>query len=383
MIDGYHINRFAGVANAFEAGFGRTDELREVGAALCVVHHGEAVLSLWGGTMGARDPRPWRENTLVNVWSTSKAVTATLVAMLVDRRGLDYDDRVSDSWPEFGQAGKSEITIGQVMSHQAGLPGLVEPTSLAELCDDGPEVVRRLERQAPAWPAGSRTSYHAMTFGILAGELIRRATGISAGQFLARELAHPLGLHIYLGLPAALDERVARLLPPGTRASDDPAIPAEAIVALRNPTIEAGFADLDMWRRAELPAANVHASARGLALLCGALANGGQLNGVQLLSAATIARLCEVQTDRTDLLLGIAPYWTMGMITNRSGIYGPEPQIYGHGGWGGSFALVDPVSGTGMAYVMNRMGSGLAGDQRGRAILSAILAASRDVGGST
>jgi CubicO group peptidase (beta-lactamase class C family) len=372
MIEGFVAPGFEAVRTAFAAGFDRTDDLREVGAAVAVVHRGELVVSLWGGLADAQSGTPWREDTLANVWSTTKGVTAALVAIAVDRGLIDYAAPVARYWPEFAANGKAEVTVAQLLSHQAGLPGFPEGTTLEDLFTWEP-AVERLAAEAPMWAPGTHNSYHAITFGHLAGELLQRATGRRFPDLLADYVADPLDADIHIALDAGPLPRLATMIPPLNPAPFDPdAMAPEAIAAVTNPTITPELANLPEWRAAVIPAANGHASALGLARLYGALANGGELGGTRLLGADTIAAMRSVQTTRTDGFLGVPAWWAMGMTTNHIGVYGPEPACYGHGGWGGSFGVADPVSGTGIGYVMNQMGAMIVGDPRNIALMTAI-----------
>jgi len=226
---------FEAVRAAFAANFERPGDFAEVGAAVAVYRRGACVVDLRGGFADRARTRPWARDTLVNVWSATKGATAAAVARLVDQGRIAYGQLVAEVWPDFAQAGKASVTIGQVMSHQAGLPGFAEPTRLEEIYDWA-GCIARLERQAPAWPPGTLTSYHAMTFGFLAGEIVRRVSGLSPGAFIAREIAGPLGADIHVGLPEALEPRVAETLGP-KRPPTPPDFeqPDYARSALRNP----------------------------------------------------------------------------------------------------------------------------------------------------
>jgi len=373
-IHGHVAPGFEPVRDAFAANFERDDAYREVGAALAV-HRGEdLVVDLWAGSRDAEASIPWTADTLVNVWSTTKGVTAIAVAMLVDRGLLDYAAPVARYWPEFAQNGKAEVTVSQLLSHQAGLAGFSEPTPLTDFYDWA-TVTERLARQAPMWPPGTQNSYHAMTYGFLAGELIRRATGLSPGRFLAQEIAAPLGADVFIGLPEAEEGRIAPLLGPRNPAPFDAATMApEAIAAVTNPNLGPLIPNDRRWRAAEVPAGNGHASARGLARVYGAVANGGALGRVRLMSPGTVTRLAEVQTERVDLLLGVAPRWAHGVTVNGLGVYGPRPHVFGHSGWGGSFACADPEARVAIAYVLNQMGDQIVADPRAIGLAHAIYA---------
>jgi CubicO group peptidase (beta-lactamase class C family) len=335
-----------------------------VGAALAVRRGEEVVVDLWAGTRDAARDAPWTADTLANVWSTTKGVTAIAVAVLVDRGLIDYAAPVVSYWPEFAEAGKGEVTVSQLLSHQAGLPGFQAPTALEDFYD-WEAVTRRLAAQAPMWPPGTKNSYHAMTFGFLAGELIRRVTDLSPGQFLAQEVTGPLGADVFIGLPLSEEARVAPLIAPRKEAPFDPdRMAPEAIMAVSNPPMAPTLPNDRAWRAAEVPAGNGHASARGLARLYAAVANGGSLDGVRLMSPKTIAALAEVQTERVDLMLGVAPFWAHGVTLNRNGLYGPRQHVFGHSGWGGSFGCADTEAKLAIGYVMNQMGEGIVGDVR-------------------
>jgi CubicO group peptidase (beta-lactamase class C family) len=365
---------FERVREAFAANFSRGDDYEEVGAALAVVRGGEPVVDLWAGHADRARSRPWQADTLVNVYSTSKGVTAAALAMLVDEGRLDYGDLVVKHWPEYGAHGKQRTTVAQLLSHQAGLSGFTEPTSPASIYDWDARCAS-LARQAPLWEPGAKTSYHAMTWGFLAGELFRRASGgITVGRWLAQRIAGPLRADVFIGLPAAEEHRVAEMLAPRT-APDLSALtqPPEALAALVNPQLEPEACNARAWRAAELPSVNGQASARGLARLYGAIANGGSLDGAKLLSPGAIARMTAIQRGRTDLLLGFTDNWSMGFCFNQFNMLGPSPGTFGHGGWGGSVGCADLGAKVGIGYVNNQMGAQLVGDPRQTALCGVIF----------
>jgi CubicO group peptidase (beta-lactamase class C family) len=365
---------FEPVRDAFAANFARSGDYAEVGAALCVYRRGEVVVDLWGGHADAARTRPWTADTLVNVWSTTKTATAVAVARCVDAERIAYDQPVSEVWPEFARAGKGAITIAQVMSHQAGLPGFVEPTTLDDFYD-WDLVTGRLAAQAPVFEPGTLSSYHAATYGFLAGEIVRRVTGRTAGTLLREDVFAPLGADFHVGLPASEDARVAELI-----AADNPvAVPLDQLplpvrLGLSNPAQDPARVNTRAWRTAELPALNGHASARGVARLCAALAEGGAIDGVRILSPHTLGQMTTIATDADDLLLGFNPQWGMGVIHNLIGVYGANPRTFGHSGWGGSFGCADPDARVAIGYVMNHMGPELVGDPRGKGLADALYA---------
>jgi len=373
-IEGEVAAGFEPVRTAFADNFSRPGDFGEVGAALAVYRRGRCVVDLWGGHADRAKSRAWTRETLVNVWSATKGAVAVAVARLVDQGRVAYDDRVASVWPEFAQAGKAATTIGQVMSHQAGLPGFVEPTRLEDLYDWA-GCVAKLERQAPAWTPGSATSYHATTFGFLAGEIVRRVSGISPGAFIAREIAGPLDADIHVGLPEALEPRVAETLGP-KRPPTRPQVPPPEIAmsALKNPVTGPGAPNRRAWRASELPAAGAQASAQGLARLYAALADGGALGDAQILSPRTLALMTApaAPAGRRDLFLGFVDCWGMGVMLNTPGLYGPNPKSFGHSGWGGSFGCADPATGVAVGYVCNQMGPDLVDDPRAASLCAAV-----------
>lgn len=366
---------FEAARDAFAANFRREGDYREVGASFAAFHRGRCVIDLWGGFRDRARSRPWTRDTLVNVWSSTKAVTATAAAMLVDRGQLRYEDRVAQHWPEFAQNGKEGITVAQVLSHQAGLPGFVEPTTLEDLCD-WDVCTARLARQRPAWMPGTASSYHAMTYGWLAGEIVRRVAGRSVGRFIATEIAGPLDADIFVGLPDSEEHRVAEMIGP-SQPAELPPLSEVAAMALVNPQQDPERPNRRAWRAAEIPAANGQANAMGLARLYAALAQGGSLDGVTLLAPATVARMTAAQTANgsRDMFLGFVDSWGLGVIRNSVGVYGANPNAFGHSGWGGSFGCADPDAQVSIGYVCNQMGPDLVGDPRTQGLCRAVLEA--------
>ncbi len=363
---------FEGIRDAFAANFAREDPYREQGAAVVAYQDGREVANLWGGYASGGTERLWTADTLVNVWSATKGATACAIAMLVDQQRLAWQTKIGSLWPEFSVAGKAEVTLAQVMSHQAGLPGFAEPTTIDDQFD-WDACCAKLARQAPAWIPGDATSYHAMTFGWLAGEIVRRVTGLSIGAFVREKIARPLAADIHIGLPIALEPRVAEIA--GPRQPPAGAAPSPvALMAVTNPVQDPEAPNRREWRAAEIPAANGQASAQGLArLYAGMLPEG--LDGVRLLSEEGLAGLVESATSngRTDLLMGFTDGWGRGVMLNPGGIYGPGPRAFGHSGWGGSFGCADPDLKLGVGYVCNQMGSEATFDPRAVALSDAIV----------
>jgi len=365
---------FEPVRERFAANFQRNDHCREVGAALTVFRGDRCVVDLWAGHMDAGRTQPWRKDTLLNVYSTTKGVAAVCVAMLVDRGVLGYDDTVASVWPEFAQNGKQHITIAQVLSHQGGLPAFEDRTTMEDLYDWHGRCAA-LARQKPRWVPGEKTAYHPITYGYLAGEIVRRATGRrSIGEFVQQEIATPLAADFFIGLEPALHRRAAETLMPKNLV-DPSALPSieETRGSVTNPLMHPQAANTAAWRRAEMPALNGHASAEAIARIYAMLANGGEFQRRKLLSPATIDRMTQVRSSRMDLTLGLEAQWAAGVVLNAATtFFGPNPRTYGHSGWGGSFGCADPDHRLAIGYVCNQMGPDLVGDVRARELCAAI-----------
>jgi CubicO group peptidase (beta-lactamase class C family) len=365
---------FEPVRARFAANFRRDDHCREVGAALTVFQGERCIVDLWGGHMDAHRVQPWHKDTLLNVYSTTKGIVAVCVAMLVDRGVLGYDDTVASFWPEFAQNGKQHITVAQVLSHQAGLPAFEEPTTINDLFDWHGRCAA-LARQKPRWAPGAKTAYHPITYGYLAGEIVRRASGRrSIGEFVQQEIAAPLAADFFIGLDLALHRRAAETLL-SKNLIDPSALPAieETRGSVTNPMLHPQAANTAAWRQAEMPALNGHASAEGIARIYAMLANGGTFQRQKLLSPATIDRMTQVLSKRMDLTLGMEAQWAAGVVLNgTTTFFGPNARTYGHSGWGGSFGCADPQQRLAIGYVCNQMGPDLVGDIRARELCAAI-----------
>jgi CubicO group peptidase (beta-lactamase class C family) len=352
---------FEPLRDAFAAHFMRDDEFCELGAALVVYEAGEKVVDLYGGYLDVQRQRPWDAHSIANIWSASKGLMAVAVAQLVEAGQLDYQAPVATWWPEFAANGKGAITLDQVMSHRAGLNGFDVPTTPDDLYD-WELTASRLARQAPLWTPGSTASYHAMTYGLLAGEIVRRVSGLMPREYLRQRIAAPLGADLWLGAPPGREHDVADIVPPQADAHP-PELNPIAARSINNPVPNASAPNLAAWRAAQLPSVNVHASADGLARFYGAIVNGG------LLSAAGLAAMVKPRGTAHDEMLG-RRQWAAGVALNLDGLYGARSDAFGHSGWGGSFGCADPGSQRGIAYITNRMGSALNGDPRARALVT-------------
>lgn len=377
-IAGWVAPGFDGVHDAFAANFRRGGEDEECGAALAVYLDGRCVADLWGGFTDAARTRPWARDTLVNVWSASKGVTALAMAILVDRGLAGYDDPVARHWPEFAANGKDAITIGQILSHQSGLNGWEVRTTNDDLYD-WQLATSRLAAQAPFWPPGTLASYHALTHGFLAGEVIRRITGQDVGGFIRAAIAAPLGADFHIGLDAAQDWRVAELLgpPPANAVPGGPGMAEIPRRAVSNPAPDPKLPNTRAWRAAQIPAANGQSSAQGLGRIYGALAAGGALDGVRIISAEGIERLRAPLHLGPDLMVG-PRHWGAGVSSNVAPAFGPHADTFGHTGWGGAFGCANVRRRVGIGYAMNRMGGQITANPRGTSLAASVFAAIGD-----
>ena len=334
-IQGYASKGFEKVKEAFMANW---DEY-EVGASYAVVHKGKMVVDLWGGYRSGDLKDAWEKDTLVNVYSTTKGMASLVIAILVEEGRLNYDARVTDYWPEFGTHGKQNVSVAQLLSHQAGVCGVSDKITIEDLYD-WDKMVRLLADQKPFWEPGTGAGYHAVTWGYLAGELVRRVTGKSLGTCFQEKVAKPLNADFHIGLPESEMNRVADLVGPNHArvpqkvADRDPVVPPLYPVALLNPNIRPyKDASSPAWRKAEIPAANGQANARSIARIYGALANGGEIEGIRIISREAIHLAVKEEVFvKEDPVTGTPMRFARGFMLNTEGGYGPNPEAFGHGG---------------------------------------------------
>jgi CubicO group peptidase (beta-lactamase class C family) len=367
-IGGVCAAKYGAVKDAFAANLRDRDE---VGAAFSLWVGGEPVVDLWGGWKDAARTKPWARDTVANVWSTTKGINAACFAMLVSRGQLAYDDPVARYWPAFAAAGKGAITVGTLLSHQAGLSGFTDPATMDDLLA-GEAAAGRLAAQAPIWEPGTASGYHAISVGVLATALFARIEGRSIRQFVAEEIAAPYGLDFTIGLAPDQADRAAEMLaPPGMGSSSIGALNPAQIAALTNPSLDPRIANTAAWRAADLPSANGHGHARALAAFYAALLPNAD-PARRPASPAAIAQATAPRIEGEDLVLGLFARWGAGFLVNSEELYGPNPEAFGHSGWGGSFAFADPKADLAMGYVMNRMSDQLRGDPRAMALIEAV-----------
>jgi CubicO group peptidase (beta-lactamase class C family) len=332
----------------------------ELGGSLAVNIDGEMVVDLWGGWADEARTLPWTENTITCVFSTTKTMTALAALVLVDRGELDLDANVAAYWPEFAARGKDRIKVRQVLSHTSGVAGWDPPVTLDDLYD-WDKSTARLAAQAPWWEPGMGSGYHGLSYGHLIGEVIRRITGQRLGVFFAAEIAVPLGADFHIGLPPSEFHRVADLVPwplqPTYPADLDPNSPAFKMFTGPVMPPDMKWSGTERWRRADIGAGNGHGNARSLARLQSAVACGGKVDGVRLLSSKTINRIFEVQSDGIDLVLGYRLKIGVGYGLPWPEVlpFVPEGRVCFGAGAGGSLVIVDADRRMTVAYVMNKM----------------------------
>ena len=361
-IEGHCDARFARVRDAFAGNFAVHGE---VGAAVAITLDGRTVVDLRAGHADAARRTPWRPDTMVNVFSVSKALTTICVLRLVERGLLDLDAPVARLWPEFAASGKDAITLRQVLSHRAALPAVRAPLPEDAMLD-WERMTGALAAEEPWWPPGERHGYHVNTFGFLAGELVRRATGRTVGELLRDEVARPLEADVHIGLPRALHGRVAEFIwtaavpptPPEPAAlPHDLALQWHTYFNPRGISGSDGWVNRAAWREGEVPSTNGHATARGIARVFAALAADGSVDGVRVLESGTVAAATVEHSRGDDLVLLRPTRFGLGFqLTQPERPLGPSPRAFGHFGSGGALGFADPDARLSFGYVMNHMG---------------------------
>jgi CubicO group peptidase (beta-lactamase class C family) len=385
--------RFGAVRDELERNFA---ERGEVGASVCVLVEGEPVVDLWGGLADRRPDRPWERDTLGLVWSCTKGAVAVCAHVLVSRGLLHLDAPVAHYWPEFARAGKEDIPVRLLLNHQAGLPAVRQPLRPGGLYDWA-YVVECLAAEPPFWPPGTRQGYHAVTFGHLVGEVVRRVSGRDLGRFFREEVAGPLGLDFHLGLPGADEPRVAPTirsdLPPEgeapsrflAAAGDDPdGVQALIIHNTGRPPGRREY-DSPAAHRALLPSQGGITNARGLAGLYAPLALGGGWKGVRLLDEETLAAAQAVSSAlAVDAVLLTGLRFALGFMKSSDNRRAPpggrdslilSEEAFGHAGMGGSLGFADPRARLAFGYTMNKQGRGVLLNERGQALVDATYRA--------
>ncbi len=383
-ISGHCDERFNNVRDAFARNF---IERGDVGAACSVVIDGLTVVDLWSGWLDEARTRPWESDSIVGIYSIGKALTAITVLRLLDEQLITLEEPVSTYWPEFGQSGKSGIPVRELLTHEAGLISVRKPLPPGSFLD-WELMTSELAAQTPWWTPGSGHGYHSNTYGFLGGEVVRRVDGRSVGTFFREEIAEPLGVDLLIGFGAEYDYRVADAIP--YRGQEDPnrrpwltqdpktleGLELGRYMAYRNPPQKkdgSTNANTRAWRAAEYPSTNPHGNARGVARLFGALARGGDIDGVRVLSEQTIERANTIEADGEDLVLGRPTRFGLGFQLTIPDVrpLGPNPRTFGHYGASALVGFADPDERLGFAYVCNQAGRSWR-DPRNIALIDAV-----------
>jgi len=361
-VQGLAHDRYAAARTAFEGNLERGDD---IGASFCATVEGETVVDLWGGFADPARTRPWTGDTIVNVYSTTKTMTALTALLVADRGELDFDAPVARYWPEFAANGKAGVKVSHLMSHSAGLSGWKEKLVTEDLYDWG-KMTSLLAAQAPYWEPGTAPGYHALTQGYLVGEVVRRITGRSLGTVFREEIAGPLGADFHIGLPASEDHRVAELIPPppGQAVGDAGGQTELQANMSNNPGIDVSATKTRGWRGAEIPAAGGTGNARSIAEVHAILANGGVAKGKRFMSEAGCRKALELQVEGQDLILAGPARFGMGFGLAGGVVPLPNPNSIYWGGYGGSLVIIDMDARTTIAYAMNKMAGTTQGDVR-------------------
>jgi len=368
-------DRFESVRSALQQNI---DSGTELGASIVVDIDGEIAVDIWGGFRDEAHAQPWDSDTITNVWSTTKTVTSLAALMLADRGELDVDAPVARYWPEFAAAGKEGVLVRHLLSHASGVSGLDQPAVVEDLYD-WDKSTARFAAQAPWWEPGTASGYHALNFGHLIGEVLRRITGSSLKQFVADEIAGPLGADFQIGAAEADWGRIADVTPPPPLPFDLATLDmnSPAVKTFTGPVVAAENANTPAWRLADIGAANGHGNARSVARILSVVSRGGEVDGVRLLRPETIDLIFREQIRGVDLVVGVPLRFGIGygLAWHDSIPYIPERRICFWGGWGGSLIVMDLDRQLTIAYMMNKMAPGIIGSPRAEEYSRAIYAA--------
>jgi len=347
-------------------------EDREIGSCFAVYKDGNPLVDLWGGFQDEDRTKPWQKDNLVTVYSTTKGVAAFCIALAMEKGLLKYEEKVSTYWPEFSNNGKEDITVGMLMSHQAGICS-PETRNVEDYYNQN-LMAEKLAGMTPIWEPGTASGYHSMTFGWLTSELILRVTGKSLGTYFREEVGDQHEIDFFIGLPESEDHRVAELVPFDiVRNENSEQQKIELTEAQKSQRNSAGTLDIHntkAWRQAEIPSANGQGNARGLAKFYSLIVP--EDNSIKLLKDDTVNQMTTMQIEGRDLVLAVQVRWGVGFILNKHKvIYGPVESAFGHSGYGGSCAFGDPENKIGVSYVMNRMLDNFNADGRSIELINA------------
>ena len=366
-IQGNCDHKFKEVKDLFES---LHSSSREVGSSFAVYKDGKAIVDIWGGYTDKQKTNLWSQDSLATVWSTTKGVAAITCALAVEKRLLDYEEKVSHYWPEFGCNGKEDITVGMLLSHQAGICG--SATNEVKDYYSQETMAEELAAMKPIWEPGTASGYHSMTYGWLTSELIIRVTGKTLGKFYADEIGNPNDIDFFIGLPETEEKRVVEMVP-FPKEENQPQASTEINEAKKATARGPNLINLQNsrdWRSAEIPSANGQGCASGLAKLYSLVVTDD--TSLKILTEDTITKMTEERITNRDLVLDVVTRWGAGFIMNmHKVIYGPVEESFGHSGWGGSCAFGDPENNLGVSYVMNQMKNNFAADGRSLELINA------------
>ena len=373
QVHGTTTAKFAGLVDHLEKSLASG---ADVGASIAVFHREELVADIWGGYRDEEKTTPWDRDTLVNVWSTTKTMTFLVALILHDRGELDFDATVATYWPEFAANGKEAIEVRHLMNHCAGLSGWQEAIVPEDLAN-WDLATSLLAAQKPWWEDRSMSGYHAVTQGFLIGEVVRRITGTTIGEFFKSEVADVLDADFFIGLPESEEHRVSLVIPPPPENFGDAAPDSIMVRTLTSPLLDATAPRNRWWRAAEIPAANGHGNALAVATIQQVMANNGHVNGHRFFSEKTGDKVFQRQVGGVDQVLAVDMSFGLGYGLASSYVpVGPRTCFWG--GYGGSLIMMDQELGLTISYMMNKMQVGLTGDTRGSEIslLAAVAAMS-------
>ena len=365
-VQGHWDSRFDKVADALGLALSDGEEL---GAAIAIDVDGETVVDMWGGYADAAQTKPWTADTIVNVWSSTKNVTALAGLMLIDRGLIEPTTKVAEIWPAFAANGKQDIEFRHLLTHSSGLSGWDQPVAVEDLYD-WDKSTAMLAAQAPWWEPGTASGYHALTHGHLIGEVLRRVTGKTLKQFVADDIAGPLNADFQIGARPQDAARIAEIIPAPDPMAGMPPMDQwteQMMKTFTGPAPDPTVANTDAWQAADIGAGNGHTNARALTRILSAISLDGQVDGVRLLRPETVEKVFEVQSQGPDLVLaGHQIKWGLGFGLPQLDTvpYVPDEKICFWGGWGGSWETMNPDRRTTIAYVMNKMGPGIEGSER-------------------
>jgi len=349
----------------------------DLGASVAVAVEGEIVVDLWGGWSDPAKTVPWGRDTITNVWSSTKTMMALCALALVERGELDVFSPVARYWPEFAANGKEAVEVRHLLSHTSGVSGWAQPVQVSDIYD-WEKSTSMLAAQAPWWEPGTASGYHALNQGHLVGEVIRRITGLKLGEFLAKEVAGPLGADFHIGLDPSQFDRVSNVVPPPPLPFDLATLDMDSVMVktFTGPAPDASESWTPAWRQADIGAANGHGNARSVAQIQSIITNGGTSGGLRLLSPDTIDLIFREQANGVDLVLGLPVRFGIGFgLPNESVPHLPAGKVAYWGGWGGSAIVNDVDRRMTVTYMMNRMDAGLVGDERSFGLVGAAYAA--------